>query len=201
MRFWSGIVIVLVVCGLASCTRPPHVQTNICKIFRQYPSWYWDAQRAQRKWGVPISVQMAIIHEESHFKAGAEPRRKKLLGFIPWARPSSAEGYAQAVNPTWHLYLMQTGQRSAPRTSFAKALDFIGWYATRAKRQLGISKTDAYALYLAYHEGLDGYRQRSYLRKGWLIAVAQRVQGYANLYHAQLIRCQRSLPRYHWWRF
>ena len=41
---------------------------------------------------------MAIIKQESSFIADAKPDRRKLLGFIPWKRKSSARGYAQAID-------------------------------------------------------------------------------------------------------
>lgn len=198
----KALIILVLIIMLTACVKPPpRSETNVCRIFHQYPTWYWDTQATQRKWGVPISVQMAIIHEESHFRMGAKPGRRKLLGFIPWARKSTADGYAQVLNQTWRLYLRETHQHSAPRWSFAKATDFIGWYAARAQRRLGIAKTNAYALYLAYHEGLLGYQQKTYLHKAWLVDVAKRVQQYADRYRWQLRKCHNRLPRKPWYRF
>lgn len=186
---------------LSACApAPPHQPLNICSVFRQYPRWYRDAHQTERRWGVPVSIQLAIIHQESHFHADAKPARGKILWVIPWARPTTAEGYAQAVNGTWHLYLKQTQRSRASRSSFAAASDFIGWFGARAHRKLGISRNDAYTLYLAYHEGIEGYRHRTYLHKTWLKKVAYRVSATAAQYHQQLVRCERSLPRYSWWR-
>ena len=70
---------------LGGCTTaPPRNIDNICSIFRQYPKWYWAAQDVQKKWRVPISVLMAIMHQESKFRAGAKPPRRKLLWIIPF---------------------------------------------------------------------------------------------------------------------
>ena len=188
--------------SLSACTKlPPRHQLNACKIFQQYPTWYWDAQAAQRRWGVPISVQLAIIHQESHFRAHARPPHRHLLGFIPWFRPTTADGYAQAVESTWHLYLRSNHKRSASKANFADAVDFIGWYAHRAKREAGISPRDAYQVYLAYHEGILGYKERTYLRKPWLIKVAGNVRARAYRYRLQLARCRASLPKKPFWRF
>jgi hypothetical protein len=52
----------------------------------------------------------------------------------------------------------------------------MGWYMDESSRKLGISKTDAEAQYLAYHEGRTGYANQSYLGKPWLVEVAARVQ-------------------------
>lgn len=195
------IILALVVFLTGCAPAPPRDQLNVCSIFFEYPQWYWAAQKSRQRWGVPISVQMAIIHEESHFRADAKPARTKLLGFIPWARPTTAEGYAQAVNDTWRHYLIDTRRNRASRSSFDAASDFIGWFAYRAHRRMGISRDNAYALYLAYHEGMIGYQERTYLKKPWLITIARKVQGMADRYRAQLLQCQSRLPKHHWWNF
>jgi hypothetical protein len=199
LRFVVCFACVFLLAGCAPA--PPRIQTNICSIFYQYPKWFWASQKTLKRWGVPISVQMAIIHQESHFHADAKPSRTKLLGFIPWARPTSAEGYAQAVNDTWKHYLLATRRNRASRSSFDAASDFVGWFAYRAHRRLGISRDNAYALYLAYHEGMIGYQEQTYRRKPWLIGVAHKVQYTADRYRAQLLGCEAKLPRHHWWNF
>jgi hypothetical protein len=186
--------------GVLGCApAPPKKPRDLCSIFRQYPRWYRDAKRSQKRWGVPVSVQMAIIHQESRFKAYAKPPRKKILWIIPWARPTSAEGYAQAVNGTWRLYLRETKRSRASRSSFSAATDFIGWFGYRAHRRSSISRSNAYALYLAYHEGIGGYKERTYLKKPWLVSVARNVSRLAMTYHWQLVHCEKSLPKQRWW--
>ncbi|OAJ34831.1 transglycosylase SLT domain-containing protein [Piscirickettsia salmonis] len=185
---------------LAGCaTAPPQNINNICSIFREYPKWYWAAKDSRKKWGVPISAQMAIIYYESHFRYDARPPRTTLLGFIPWSRPTSAYGYAQATDGTWATYQRSTGNSRASRTDFADAIDFVGWYANRSYSRLGIAKNNAYSLYLAYHEGDGGYRKRTYLKKRWLLAKAHQVRNKANSYYHQLIQCESSLPKKSWW--
>lgn len=178
---------------LAGCAtpRPNHVE-NICSIFNQYPDWHTDTKRTEKKWGVPISVQMAIIHQESSFDGTARPPRKKLLWIIPWTRPSSAYGYSQALKNTWKDYEQQTGE-SKKRNAFSDATDFIGWYSNQAHKKLGIQPTNAYALYLAYHEGPGGYKSRSYLKKPWLIRVSHKVSNRADTYKRQLAACEGGL--------
>jgi hypothetical protein len=132
---------------------------------------------------------MAIIYQESSFVADAKPPRRRLLGIIPWKRPTSAYGYCQAVDNTWDVYQRRTCRYGTARHEFADATEFIGWYASRAKIRAGVSPYDAYNLYLAYHEGITNYMHKSYLYKPWLMQVAKRVQKRANTYHAQLIMC------------
>lgn len=177
---------------LTSCSLPetPRNVDNICHIFKQYPEWRNDTLNTEKRWGVPVAVQMAIIHQESRFNASAKPPRTKLLWLIPWNRPSTAYGYSQALTTTWSLYKSERGNYFSARDSFADATDFIGWYANQARARAGIQGNDAYALYLAYHEGVTGYMQRTYLKKPWLIAVAHKVLTKSKIYQAQLAYCR-----------
>jgi hypothetical protein len=187
---------------LSSCAKaPPRNRQDICSIFREYPSWYWDARGVREHWDLPISVLMAIIYQESRFQAHAAPPREKLLWIIPWKRPTSAYGYSQAVEGTWKHYVRDTGQSHwwTSRTAFGDAADFIGWLTHRAHKIAGISMNNAYEQYLAYHEGIGGYQRRSYLKKKWLMAVARKVQRHARMYRSQLLRCESSLPTKPWW--
>jgi len=181
---------------LSGCApTPPTGVTNACNIFKQYPKWYWEAKKTQKKWGVPVSTQMAIFKQESHFVADARPPRTTLFGFIPWTRPTSAYGYAQATDGTWSLYLRNTGQSGRSRTNFGDATDFLGWYSMQAQKKLHISPSDAYSLYLAYHEGLGGYAARSYRKKSWLMGVAKKVQTQATAYYRQLRHCRDDIVK------
>lgn len=192
MRLRRLLLIVPCLLLLASCATPrPHNVENICSIFNQYPEWYADTKKTQDKWGTPIPVQMAIMYQESGFNSHAKPPRKRLLWIIPWKRPSSAYGYSQALKNTWKHYEQQTNQ-SGSRTAFDDASDFIGWYSNQVYRKLGIRPSNAYALYLAYHEGIGGYTQRSYLKKPWLIQVSHKVSARANTYSRQLATCPQS---------
>ncbi len=165
---------------------PPKRLDNVCSIFRQHPQWYRDAKDVERRWRVPVAVQMAIIHQESKFDSTARPPRTKLLGFIPWTRPTTAYGYSQALNGTWSLYRHSNGGYFASRNSFDDAVDFIGWYANQAYLRARIPRSNAYALYLAYHEGVTGYMRQTYRRKPWLIGVAHKVERRAKMYQMQL---------------
>jgi hypothetical protein len=182
-------------CGTAIPTR----QHNICAIFKQYPKWYWEARDSQIKWGIPVSTQMAIIKQESSFRKDARPPRKWVLGIIPGDRPTTAYGFSQALNGTWQHYQEETGATTAKRDQFGDATDFIGWYARRAKREAHISSSNAYELYLAYHEGIAGYKRKSYLKKPWLIRVARKVQLNKITYAKQLRYCKQDIPQPNIW--
>ncbi len=184
------LVILLALCGCIS--KPPRDVNNICTVFKQYPRWYYDSKSVESRWLVPIPVQMAVIHQESKFNGSARPPRTKLFWVIPWKRPSNAYGYTQALKSTWQDYRKAQGSFLSSRTNFADGVDFIGWYANQAFKRAGIPRTDPYALYLAYHEGIGGYQRQTYLQKPWLIQVAKKVKARAALYQAQLARCDLS---------
>ena len=186
---------------MVSCsTAPPTNVEDICAIFDEKGRWYKAALKSEKRWGTPVHVQLAIIRQESSFQFNAKPPRGKLLGFIPWRRPSDAYGYAQALNSTWDRYRKDTGRRFADRDDFADAIDFVGWYTDVSARTVGISKWDPYNQYLAYHEGQTGWKQRSYRNKGWLKEVARTVDYRAKEWGAQLSRCEDELDD-GWWIF
>lgn len=179
---------------LSGCvTTPPKDMDNLCNIFKEYPKWYKVTKKSRKKWGIPISVQMAVIHQESRFQSKARPGKKYVLKVIPWGRLSSAIGYSQAKNGTWKDYKKDTGRKFVSRKNFNDSVDFIGWYLNKAAKELHVSKNNAYALYLAYHEGIGGYRRKTYLKKPWLVQVAQKVSARSNKYRAQLLRCEKRL--------
>ncbi len=192
----TAALLLLGACG----TNPPANVENICAIFKEKDNWYKAAKKSEKRWGTPIHVQLAIIRQESTFKFDAKPERRKLLGFIPWKRPSSAYGYAQALDSTWELYERDTGRRWADRDDFDDAIDFVGWYTHLSQRTVGISKWDPYNQYLAYHEGQTGWKNRSYRSKGELKQIARRVDYRAREWGAQLRRCEDDLDD-GWWIF
>lgn len=195
-KFFSVFVCILTLTACVST--PPSNIENVCAIFKQYPKWYADAKDVERRWKVPVSVQMAIIHQESKFQASIRPPRKKLFSTIPWKRPSSAYGYAQALHSTWQQYKKTNGWIWSSRTRFGDGVDFVGWYANQAYITAGIPRNNAYLLYLAYHEGVGGYQRKTYLKKPWLISVAKKVNTRSQLYSMQLNSCKRDLKSRHW---
>lgn len=185
--------------SVAGCTTaPPKNVNNLCDIFREKDDWYDDAVDASEEWGSPVPVMMAIIYQESRFKATAKPPRKKILGVIPGFRPSSAYGYSQAKKSTWKEYKSSAGRYGADRDDFADAIDFVGWYNKQSHRRSGISRKDPYRLYLAYHEGHGGYNRGSYRKKQWLLDVARKVERRSGTYQAQLQVCEEELKKDGW---
>ena len=164
--------------------------SNICDIFKTNPKWKSYTEDTKDKWGVPVSLQLSFIQQESSFQRTARPPRKKVLGIIPGLRASSAYGYSQALDGTWNEYKQATGNSKADRKSFKDASDFIGWYIDGSYRLLKISKNDVYNQYLAYHEGRGGFQKKSFNKKNWLLQVAQKVENQAKEYSKQIKKCK-----------
>lgn len=191
------LLIALLAVTLASCSggrsgsNAPRNLDDACSIKQQRKDWFKDMSRAERKWGVPISVMMSTIYHESKFDGAARTPLVFAAGIVPMGRRSSAFGYAQAIDSTWEWYQDDTGRRRAKRTDFADAVDFMGWYMNKSREKNGISLNDPYNQYLAYHDGHAGYARGSYRSKAWLPPVARRVEERAIMYHAQLQQCRR----------
>ncbi len=197
MKRRLGICLLVLLIGGCAST-PPQKLGDACAIFHEKGGWFEDANDAYKKWGVPVHVQLAIIWQESRFRAKAKAPKDTLLGFIPWGRKSSAYGYAQVKDSTWDWYMQKTGNSGADRDDFEDVTDFIGWYVNYSHTTLGISKWDAYHQYLAYHEGHGGFKRKTFNRKPWLIKVAHKVERRAARYRAQIARCKDDLDDGGW---
>jgi len=193
-----SLSVVLLVVGCT--TTPPKNLDDVCDIFDEYYDWYNAAKEVEKKYGIPIGVSMAFIHQESKFVEDARPPREWFLWIFPGSRPSSAYGYTQALNGTWAEYQKNTGQWSADRDDFTDAVDFIGWYNTKTMKRTGIKKHDAYRLYLAYHDGAGGYLKGTYKKKPWLLKVSKKVDRRAKMYNRQLVQCRSTLDSGWMWR-
>ena len=190
--------LILMLCLAGCATSPPSDIDDICAIFSEKRGWYEAAKSSRARWEVPISVNMAIIYQESSFVATAKPPRKKIFGFIPGPRPSNSYGYSQALEETWTRYQRESGNYGADRDDFDDAVDFVGWYNDQSNKVNAIAKDDAYRLYLAYHEGHGGYAAQSYRSKAWLTGAARKVEQRAQAYNQQLKTCVNDLESKGW---
>lgn len=193
--------VVLLVLGLVRWHEaPPTTVSDICTLLAGKPGWYRSLAQSEARWGVPAAIQMAIVFQESSFRARARPPRRWLWGFIPWRRPSTAYGYAQALDGTWREYKDQVARTGASRRHFPDITDFVGWYLATIHQQTAVAKSDAFNLYLAYHEGPGGFARGRYRAKPWLMKVADRVADRAETYQRQLDACESDLRRVSLWR-
>jgi len=190
-RLFRALALVLLAasCGGGSGTAPRQLD-NACSIVKERPEYVRAFKAAERRWGVPVHVQMATIYQESKFISNARTPFRYAAGVIPIGRQSSAYGYSQALDGTWKEYVTQTGSRSARRDRIRDATDFMGWYMAESQDRLGIPMTDTRNQYLAYHEGRTGFARGSYRNKTWLMRVSNEVHARSFMYEAQLRDCR-----------
>ncbi|WP_228289145.1 transglycosylase SLT domain-containing protein [Marinobacter salinisoli] len=206
---WYALPVAGVLIGIWATIRfsllapdPPANADNLCEIFREHPAWYDYARESQDVWGTPIATQMAFVYYESSFRSHAQPPRKRLWGWMPWFRVSSAYGYAQALDPAWHDYLSANDSSwYAVRTDMKYALDFIGWYNHLTHRHLDVGFSDPFQLYLAYHEGRGGFSRRTFDQKPAIVGLAKRVRSRAFRYDNQLQACEQEFQCWRWYQF
>jgi hypothetical protein len=201
--FISKALLLCAVVALSGCsTYKPTKTADICNIFLGETDWYKAARKANKRWGTPIPLMMAIINQESSFRHNVRPDRHKFF-FIPLPRRSSAYGYAQAQDPAWNDYRRDTGHWTHDRDKFGDAINFVGWYTDKSHKNLGLSKWDAPNQYLAYHEGWGGFKRGTYKKKKFLSGVAAKVKRQTATYSTQLKTCQPALDKAvkGWWPF
>jgi len=182
------LLLLLASCGGGNYSAPRQLD-DACAIVRERPSYLSAFRDTQRRWGVPVAVQMATMHQESKFIGNARTPFRYALGVIPMGRQSSAFGYSQALDDTWDEYRKETRNFGARREQIDDAADFMGWYMRASNQRLAIGLGDARNQYLAYHEGRTGFANGSYNSKAWLVEVASKVQSRAERYDAQLRAC------------
>lgn len=190
------IFVMMALAALSACGArgpsgpPPSDLDNACTIVAQKPEYLRAFKAAERRWGVPVHVQMATIYQESKFDGEARTPFRWTLGVIPMGRISSAYGYSQALDGTWDEYVQDQRRFSARRNDIRDATDFMGWYMAQSRDRLGIPLTDARNQYLAYHEGRTGFKRGSYNAKPWLLRVSGEVGTRARTYEQQLRGCR-----------
>ncbi|MFN3275763.1 MAG: lytic transglycosylase [Paracoccus sp. (in: a-proteobacteria)] len=187
-----AIVGLVASCGGGGNFSAPRQLNDACAITSERPAYLRAMRQTERKWGVPVHVQMATMYQESKFIGDARTPHQYALGVIPVGRQSSAFGYSQALDATWEEYQNSDGNRRARRDNIRDATDFMGWYMHGSQQRLGLSKHDAMRQYLAYHEGRGGYARGSHNSKPWLMRVAAQVGQRSEMYRQQLIACRRA---------
>jgi hypothetical protein len=184
----------VVLAAVVSCGRNYSAPSNLddaCAIARERPQYMRAMKKAERRWGVPAPILMAMIYQESKFIGNNRTPVRYALGVIPMGRQSSAYGYAQALDGTWEEYQEEHGGRWAKRDDIKDATDFMGWYMTKTLEETGVALTDAKNQYLAYHEGRAGYLRGSHNGKSWLLRISDDVAARAAIYDVQLASCGR----------
>ncbi|MEZ5939217.1 MAG: hypothetical protein R3C52_13550 [Hyphomonadaceae bacterium] len=181
----------------ASTPQPSNAEiADACLLLKENRSWYKALRASSKDWGAPMGLQLAIMKQESGFDGKARPAREGGFLFFPGKRPSTAYGYAQALETTWETYKRDTGNRGADRHSFRDSADFIGWYVANTGKQTGVGQYNYKAHYLAYHEGPGGYSKGTWKKKRWLVQIADSVASDATRYESQIKTCKGLKPKF-----
>lgn len=180
------IVVFIMTIFLTSCSREPNLDnvdiTNACQILSKQIEWKNSLKITSEKYGIPPSLVMAVIYQESKFKATAKNPQ------------SSAYGYAQVIDSTWKNYEKQEGG-SQSRSDFLNSTNFIGWYLSKLKYKLNLNWSDQKKLYIAYLLGEHGYH-KYYLsgsKNKRIIEIEKIAKGVASLsvqYKDQMLKCE-----------
>lgn len=186
------LTILVASCGGGGNYSAPRNLDDACSILKQRPTFLKAMRKSERRWGIPVHVQMATIYQESKFIGNARTPFKYVLGVIPMGRQSSAYGYSQALDATWKEYKRGPGSANAKRDDIGDAADFMGWYMAQSNERLGIAKSDARNQYLAYHDGRSGYARGTYKGKPWLVRIAGEIDQRSSTYRSQLQACGKA---------
>ena len=192
-KFTLGLMSLTLLSGCLSTPQPSNDEiADACLMLKENRHWYKALRNSAKDWGAPMGYQLAVIKQESNFDRKAKPAREKgfLFGLFPGKRPSTAYGYAQALDTTWDTYKRETRNGGADRHDFDDSVDFIGWYYANSGKITGLSQYDYRGHYLAYHEGPNGYLRGSWRKKRWLVNTANKVSSNAQRYESQIRNCK-----------
>jgi hypothetical protein len=142
-------------CVLLTAPAPARAQTSdACALLAARPGWDDALRAAQERWNVSPGSVLAIIDQESRFRADA--RGQGAGG----ANPARNFGYAQANLRTWNWFVRDSGwEGSTSRTDFEASAQFVGWHFATMSGRLRIGRDDVERQYLAYKMGEGGYRR------------------------------------------
>ena len=153
---------------------PASAQTNdVCALLDSHTGWSADLNQASDKWGISKGAILAIIDQESRFRA-------TVSNGVNY-------GYAQSNPQTWRWFARDAGMSSASRTNFGDSAHFIGWHFKTMSRRLGLSMDNVAGQYLAYKMGEGGYRSRG---NSGGSAHSRQVAARAARFNGQLESCE-----------
>jgi len=150
----------------------------------------WSIHRSvAQSSAVTIGTHLAIIEQESAFRANAQADQRSWWQWWQSQQKISAYGWAQATDATWQTF-EQAEQKKAWRSSYRDSVRFIDWYVSRLSKQLTIATDDVAQLYMAYHLGANGYRKaKATLQTHPMYPVAQRVALRSKQFDQQWPKC------------
>ncbi|MCZ8153919.1 MAG: lytic transglycosylase, partial [Rhodobacteraceae bacterium] len=78
----SILLMLLASCGGGNYSAPRNLD-NACALAAERPQYFRAMKNTERRWGIPIHVQMATFHQESKFIGNARTPHRYALGIIP----------------------------------------------------------------------------------------------------------------------
>jgi hypothetical protein len=180
-----SLMMALTALVISSCSDSAKVDDSmgVCEILTQNPSWSKALKTARDTYKLPPAFAMAIIYQESKFKAEAK------------SKGSSAYGYAQAIDGIWK-HFQKDVKSNAKRNNFNDSVQFIGWYMAQLAKNSKLKMTDSYNLHMAYMLGTTGfkrYKAGTFKNKAKIIEdkkIAQKVKDFTSHYQAQFNKCK-----------
>lgn len=180
-----SLTIAFTALAISSCSERAKVDDSmgVCEILVQNPSWSKSLKAAQDTYKLPPAFAMAIIYQESKFKAEAK------------SKGSSAYGYAQAIDGTWKNFQKDV-KSNAKRNNFNDSVQFVGWYTAQLAKSTKLKMSDSYNLYMAYMLGATGfkcYKAGTLKNKAKIVEdkkLAQKVKDFTAHYQSQFKKCK-----------
>lgn len=170
--------IVLIACLIFGFALPANAQTaNACNLLASHPQWKDDVIEASQRWGISKGAILAIIDQESRFRATASN--------------GVNYGYAQSNPRTWNWFLRDADMGERARTDFNASAHFVGWHFKTMSRRIHASMSDVVNQYLVYKMGEGGYRNGIPTSAR---AIANRVAANARRFEEQLSGCLEEPP-------
>ena len=79
------IVLSLILIFVVACTTmKPKNTADSCILFNEKKNWYKATKKSYDKWNTPISLQLAIINQESSFQTICKTKKKKIIWYNSW---------------------------------------------------------------------------------------------------------------------
>ncbi len=82
----TALLVLVAACGSGNYSAPRNLD-NACSIVSQRPNYLKAMKRTERKYGVPVAVQMATIYQESKFIGNARTPHQYRVGDHPDGPP------------------------------------------------------------------------------------------------------------------
>ena len=195
-RSLRALVLLLFVsaCGSANYSAPRNLD-NACSIVSERPTYLKAMKRAERRWGVPVAVQMATIYQESKFIGNA----RTPVQYI-WLKPNGERPDDPAVHQSMLAYasdftLLDTALIAHAKLLFdpdmqLASLDHALWF----HRPFRMDEWLLYSMQSPNAAGARGYARGQFFRQDGTLVASTTQEGVVRVVDPTKAR-KRSDPR------